>query len=74
MTGQSHPAGGETDHLGMNFLTGTPEIMFYTLRDPKGFSSPTPVTAFPSCLGSRLGQVSFSTHRNILELKSLRMY
>jgi hypothetical protein len=37
------------------------------LRDSKGLLSL--LTASPSRLGTRLGQVSFSTQRNILELK-----
>jgi hypothetical protein len=53
-----------------NFLSwgNNPSSHITLLRDPKGyFKVPTLLTAFPSCLESRLGQVPFSTHRNILE-------
>jgi hypothetical protein len=40
------------------------------MMGPKGFfQSHTLLTDFSSCLGSTLGQFSFSIHRNILELK-----
>jgi hypothetical protein len=66
-----HPSpsgrGGSTPHW-LQYSGETVALGEVVLRDPQGFfQSHTLLTAPPSHLESRLDQVPFSTHRNILE-------